>query len=121
MKSFISDNRLKYYKTDEVVGVTANWNNALRASSGEYVLMIGDDDYLLPGYFDHINSIIEKNNNPDAVSYCGFLFIFPDPVSLNLFYELDFVFIFGFLLIYLFAFAKTYQFYLHGKRMVQLC
>ena len=77
VKSFISDNRLKYYKTDEVVGVTENWSNALRVSSGEYVLMIGDDDYLLPGYFNHINSIIEKYNNPDAVTYRGFLFIFP--------------------------------------------
>ena len=81
VKSFASDNRLKYYKTDEVVSVTENWNNALRASSGEYVLMIGDDDYLLPGYFDYINSIIEKYNNPDAVSYCGFLFIFPDALD----------------------------------------
>ena len=63
VKSFASDNRLKYYKTGEVVSVTENWNNALRVSSGDYVLMIGDDDYLLPGYFDHINSIIEKYNN----------------------------------------------------------
>ena len=32
--------------------MTENWNNALNKSSGDYVLMIGDDDYLLPGFFE---------------------------------------------------------------------
>ena len=81
VKSFRSDHRLKYYKTDEVVSVAENWNNALKASSGDYVLMIGDDDYLLPEYFDTLNSIIEKYNYPDAVSYCGFVFIYPETLD----------------------------------------
>jgi glycosyltransferase involved in cell wall biosynthesis len=78
---FSKDKRLKYYKTDSVVSVTDNWNNALNKSSGDYVLMIGDDDFLLPGYFDTIDSIIEENNYPDGISYCGYLFVYPDALD----------------------------------------
>jgi glycosyltransferase involved in cell wall biosynthesis len=78
---FSDDKRLKYYKTGSVVSVTDNWNNALKKSSGDYVLMIGDDDFILPGYFDTIESIIEENNFPDGISYCGYSFIYPDAID----------------------------------------
>jgi glycosyltransferase involved in cell wall biosynthesis len=81
VKLFSDDKRLKYYRTDSVVSVTDNWNNALKKSSGDYVLMIGDDDFLLPGYFDAIDSIIEENNSPDGISYCGYTFIYPDSLD----------------------------------------
>ena len=51
VNSYSNDKRLKYYRTDSVVSVTDNWNNALKKSSGDYVLMMGDDDFLLPGYY----------------------------------------------------------------------
>ncbi len=81
VKLFSDDKRLKYFRTDSVVSVTDNWNNALKKSSGDYVLMIGDDDFLLPGYFDTIDSIIEENNSPDGISYCGYTFIHPDALD----------------------------------------
>ena len=81
VKLFSDDKRLKYYRTDSVVSVTDNWNNALKKSSGDYVLMIGDDDFLLPEYFDTIDSIIEENNFPDGISYCGYSFIYPDAID----------------------------------------
>ena len=40
VNSYSNDKRLKYYRTDSVVDVTENWNNALKKSSGDYVLML---------------------------------------------------------------------------------
>ena len=81
VKLFSDDKRLKYYRTDSEVSVTDNWNNALKKSSGDYVLMMGDDDFLLPGYFDTLDKTIKENDFPDGISYFGYSFIYPDAVD----------------------------------------
>ena len=81
VNSYSNDKRLKYYRTDSVVSVTDNWNNALKKSSGDYVLMMGDDDFLLPGYFETLDKIIKENDFPDGISYFGYSFIYPDAVD----------------------------------------
>ena len=81
VNSYSNDKRLKYYRTDSVVSVTDNWNNALKKSSGDYVLMMGDDDFLLPGYFDTLDKTIKENDFPDGISYFGYTFIYPDAVN----------------------------------------
>ena len=81
VNSYSIDKRLKYYRTDNVVSVTDNWNNALKKSSGDYVLMMGDDDFLLPGYFDTLDKTIKENDFPDGISYFGYSFIYPDAVD----------------------------------------
>ena len=89
VNSYSNDKRLKYYRTDSVVDVTENWNNALKKSSGDYVLMMGDDDFLLPGYFDTLDKIIKENDFPDGISYFGYTFIYPDAVDNKEGYYLD--------------------------------
>ena len=56
--SFSGDHRLKAIRNEKLVSVIDNWNNALYASSGYYVVMMGDDDFLLPGYFKRLEEII---------------------------------------------------------------
>jgi glycosyltransferase involved in cell wall biosynthesis len=77
----ISDPRLKIIRTEESVSVTENWNRALNASSGDYILMVGDDDCLLPGYFKRMDQILEKYDYPDCVTCNGYSYI--DAGSLN--------------------------------------
>ena len=89
VNSYSNDKRLKYYRTDSVVSVTDNWNNALKKSSGDYVLMMGDDDFLLPGYFDTLDKIIKENDFPDGISYFGYTFIYPDAVDNTVGYHSD--------------------------------
>ena len=89
VNSFSSDKRLKYFRTDSVVSVTDNWNNALKKSSGDYVLMMGDDDFLLPGYFDTLDKTITENDSPDGISYFGYSFIYPDAVDNSVGYYSD--------------------------------
>ena len=89
VNSYSNDKRLKYYRTDSVVSVTDNWNNALKKSSGDYVLMMGDDDFLLPGYFDTLDKTIKENDFPDGISYFGYSFIYPDAVDNTVGYYSD--------------------------------
>ena len=89
VNSYSNDKRLKYYRTDSVVDVTDNWNNALKKSSGDYVLMMGDDDFILPGYFDTLDKTIKENDFPDGISYFGYSFIYPDAVDNTVGYYSD--------------------------------
>ena len=81
VKLFSEDKRLKYYRTDSAVSVTDNWNNALKKSSGDYVSMIGDDDYLLPGFFNKLELIIDRNNEPEGITFNGYSFVYPGIVE----------------------------------------
>lgn len=74
---FTADKRLKYVRLDDVVSVTDNWNHALQVSSGDYVVMIGDDDCLLPAFFETLDAAIERHRQPDCITYNGFTFVFP--------------------------------------------
>ena len=64
----IDDTRLKYFNTNKRVSMRANFENALRASSGDYVIFFGDDDGILPLQFKYLRNILE-NHKPDALSW----------------------------------------------------
>jgi glycosyltransferase involved in cell wall biosynthesis len=83
IKSFSVDKRLKVLRLEKPVNVTDNWSNALKASSGEYFLMMGDDDCLLPGYFHRMDDILKKYNNPDCVTYNAYTYVAPDSINGN--------------------------------------
>jgi hypothetical protein len=73
----LSDPRIKYYRTQSFIPVTDNWNNALEKSSGDYVIMLGDDDCLMKGYFTSIGELIEKYNSPDFIYTSAFNYAYP--------------------------------------------
>lgn len=69
----LKDDRIYYVRTSTFIPVTDNWNNALKHSSGDYVVMLGDDDGLLPDYFSTIIEAFKTFPNPDFV-YGGAVF-----------------------------------------------
>ncbi len=73
----IDDSRIKYFRTDKFIPVTDNWNNALAKSDGDYVIMLGDDDCLMRGYFSTLKRIIEEHDAPDAIYTSAFLYAYP--------------------------------------------
>jgi len=83
IKSFGADGRLKAIRLEGPVPVTDNWNAALAAASGEYILMMGDDDCLLPGYFKRVDEILKKYNLPDCVTYNAYTFVTPGSINSN--------------------------------------
>ena len=78
---YASHPQVRAIRLDEPVSVTDNWNAAYRASSGDYILMMGDDDYLLPGYFERADALLEKYDRPDCILYNGYSFIAPDSIA----------------------------------------
>lgn len=73
----LNDPRIKYFRTDAFMPVTDNWNNALELSDGDYIIMLGDDDGLMKGYFSTLRDIIEKFNVPDLIYTSAFLYAYP--------------------------------------------
>ena len=87
----LDDPRIRYFRTDRFVPVTENWNNALRQSTGDYVVMLGDDDGLLPEYFSTMLRILESFPSPDFAYTSAYFYAYPGviPESPNGFLRQD--------------------------------
>lgn len=66
MKSF-GDPRIRTRRNDEFVPVTKNWNAALELATGDYFIMLGDDDALIPGSLGRLNRLLDAWGNPEAI------------------------------------------------------
>lgn len=73
----LNEPRIKYYRTDKFIPVTDNWNNALDKSSGDYVIMLGDDDCLMKGCFSTIDNLIATYDAPDFIYTGAYQFAYP--------------------------------------------
>lgn len=73
----LSDPRIRYLRTASFLPVTDNWNNALDKSTGDYVVMLGDDDCLMQGYFSTLRRLIEERGAPDLVYHSALLYAYP--------------------------------------------
>lgn len=73
----LGDDRISVHRTERFLTVTDNWNAALQRSSGDYVLMLGDDDGLLPGYVSNLRRLVERLGAPDVVYTSALLLTCP--------------------------------------------
>jgi len=73
----LGEPRVKYVRSDRPLPVTDNWNRALENSSGDYVIMLGDDDGLLKGHLAEAARLIEAHRRPDLVLTDALLFTYP--------------------------------------------
>ena len=79
----LGDARIRYLRSPQFVPVTDNWNNALAASRGDYVVMLGDDDCLLPGYFSTLARLVEEFTGPDLVYVQAVQYAYPGAIPGN--------------------------------------
>ncbi|MDX6721225.1 MAG: hypothetical protein QOJ63_3479 [Solirubrobacteraceae bacterium] len=77
LRSFGDDPRLKVVRQPEPVSVTVNWRRTLEAASGDYVLLIGDDDCLLEGTVARLVGLLEHYDAPEVLSFGAYGFAFP--------------------------------------------
>lgn len=75
----LNDSRIVYDRLSEPVSVTENWQNALRLATGDYILMLGDDDAVVPGFFERINPLLD--GKPDVVYLAAFHYAYPGVLS----------------------------------------
>lgn len=73
----LADSRIVYTRSDEALPVTQNWNRALARASGDYVVMLGDDDGLVPGYFRRLLDVAAALGAPDFVYHGAYHFAYP--------------------------------------------
>jgi glycosyltransferase involved in cell wall biosynthesis len=65
----MNDSRFKYFPNNENLGMKKSFNKSLERSSGDFVVMIADDD---PVYFDMLETLVELYNNyPGYGMYMG--------------------------------------------------
>lgn len=64
--SAINDPRLSYIHCDESLSMTENFNRALNYATGEYIIIIGDDDTILNTAIKY--AAYAKDNNIDIIS-----------------------------------------------------
>lgn len=51
-----TDPRIRYQKNRDRLGLAGNWNAVARASRGKYLVIVGDDDRLLPTFAERLMS-----------------------------------------------------------------
>lgn len=73
----LRDRRIKCYRTESFIPVTENWTRALDRSDGDYIIMLGDDDSLMPGYFSRLKYLIDEFGQPDFVYTSAYLYAYP--------------------------------------------
>jgi hypothetical protein len=71
------DPRLRIFTLGTAVDVTENWNHCLAQATGDYVVLLGDDDVLLPGYFERAETLLAAADEPDVLLYNAFAYAFP--------------------------------------------
>jgi len=81
LAGYAGDNRVRVVRQQTVLPVADNWNAAYRASRGEYVLMLGDDDALLPDCFNVLRGLLDAHDEPDCLTYNAFSFVSPDAIA----------------------------------------
>lgn len=74
----LNDDRIKYTRSPEPLPVTNNWNVANNLATGDYIIMLGDDDALLPDFFEKCLEVIEKNSNPHVLTFGAYIYMQPN-------------------------------------------
>lgn len=73
----LGDDRIVYVRSETSIPVTDNWNLALSRCTGDYVVMLGDDDGLLPGFFTRARQLIEAYGAPEVLYTNALLYAYP--------------------------------------------
>ena len=55
--------RLSYYKNEQNIGMAGNWNRLFELCLTSYMIMLHDDDYLLPDYLTAIKELVSSEED----------------------------------------------------------
>jgi Glycosyl transferase family 2 len=78
----ISDTRVNYFRSPTRLSMRGNFEAALANSNGEYVIMIGDDDGIVPGALNRLDKLTSAGD-VDFVSWPTLYYFWPgyDPTG----------------------------------------
>ena len=72
----MGESRVTYFRQPASVPVTENWQKALALATGDYVLMLGDDDALAPQFTQVVQPQLQSTK-PDVVYLAGYHYCYP--------------------------------------------
>ncbi|MFN8575928.1 MAG: glycosyltransferase family 2 protein [Candidatus Sericytochromatia bacterium] len=83
---YLGDSRVKYYKNTENIGMVGNWKKCLyEYSTGDYFIILSDDDYFIDNrYISKAVELINNNNNIVMVYANGYIFLKDKNLKLRL-------------------------------------
>jgi glycosyltransferase involved in cell wall biosynthesis len=81
LQLFVGDPRVRILRQNCVLPVAENWSATLDAASGDYIFMMGDDDYLLPGSLTRLDRALHQHGNPSCILFNGFSYVAPKSIS----------------------------------------
>lgn len=64
MKEYRNNSNILYYRNYSNLGMYGNWNQCFELADCEYVLLLHNDDYLLPGCIKYVIEVLKKNFYP---------------------------------------------------------
>lgn len=77
----LGDSRIVYLRHDRFLSVTDNWNAALAGATGDYVIMLGDDDALLGRFMERIVALAQMHALPDVIFCNAYFYAYPGAVA----------------------------------------
>jgi hypothetical protein len=80
---YASDSRLVISTENKRLNVAENWTRAVEVSSGKYLWLIGDDDFILREQLLQVLELLSKENL-DCLTFNGWSYIFPSEMTKNL-------------------------------------
>ncbi len=75
--ALLDEPRVRLVRLNAPVPVTQNWNNALDHATGRYVIMLGDDDALVPGSLARLSELVHAHQQPDVVYAMAYHYAYP--------------------------------------------
>ncbi len=78
----LNNPRIKYFRSEISLSITESWNRCIDQSTGDYLLMIGDDDILLKNHFQIMRKLLEKYDHPELIYSNAYLYAYPGVLSL---------------------------------------
>ena len=75
IKKYLKNSKFQYYKNETNLGMVKNWHKALyEYSSGEWFLILSDDDYIIDkSYISKAVKLIKKDKNINIVYANGYM------------------------------------------------
>lgn len=71
------DARIRYLNTGRRLSMRQNFENVINATTGDYVVMSGDDDGFLPGQWAYLRTLLEQER-PACLSWRSRYYLWPD-------------------------------------------
>lgn len=75
-----SHSRLKLVRTDSLMSMVDHWEFALHRASGDWVLLVCDDDALLPYGLSQLDRVIREADRADIIQFDRLRYVYGDGV-----------------------------------------